>query len=214
MITISRPCGALERRHLLIVRSAYWSGPVTHVKARKCSPRRADIASEVPPAADTPPRAVLADDGFSSGKRRDEFPRFALEATLQQLRNQPPLIIGIDGAEHSAARRPVFAATSAMALLRQIGASIGVAALGALVTTASRPRCPRTWTRTSPPRSTRSSSRSCPPVCARRWVPPSRPVFGLAAPLLVLALVLVVALPALPPCGTAHASGSSDGRTA
>jgi cytochrome P450 len=54
-------------------------------------------------------RAILADPRFSSDKRKDGFPLFNLDAaTLQQLRSQPPLMIGMDGAEHSAARRPVI----------------------------------------------------------------------------------------------------------
>ncbi|WP_431929011.1 cytochrome P450 [Nonomuraea jabiensis] len=53
-------------------------------------------------------RAVLADPRFSSDKRKDGFPLFTLDAaTLQQLRSQPPLMLGMDGAEHSAARRSV-----------------------------------------------------------------------------------------------------------
>ncbi|MFI6928614.1 cytochrome P450 [Nonomuraea spiralis] len=54
-------------------------------------------------------RAVLADGRFSSDKRKDGFPLFTLDAaTLQQLRSQPPLMLGMDGAEHSAARRQVI----------------------------------------------------------------------------------------------------------
>jgi cytochrome P450 len=54
-------------------------------------------------------RAVLIDGRFSSDKRKDGFPLFTLDAaTLQQLRNQPPLMLGMDGAEHSAARRAVI----------------------------------------------------------------------------------------------------------
>ncbi|MEV0143351.1 MULTISPECIES: cytochrome P450 [unclassified Nonomuraea] len=54
-------------------------------------------------------RAVLADRRFSSDRRKDGFPLFNLDAaTLRQIRSQPPLMIGMDGAEHSAARRPVI----------------------------------------------------------------------------------------------------------
>ncbi|MGW0201223.1 cytochrome P450 [Nonomuraea sp. NPDC003201] len=54
-------------------------------------------------------RAVLADGRFSSDKRKDGFPLYTLDAaTLQQLRSQPPLMLGMDGAEHSAARRQVI----------------------------------------------------------------------------------------------------------
>jgi cytochrome P450 len=54
-------------------------------------------------------RAILADRCFSSDRRKDGFPLFNFDAaTLQQLRSQPPLMLGMDGAEHSAARRPVI----------------------------------------------------------------------------------------------------------
>ncbi|MER6004522.1 cytochrome P450 [Nonomuraea angiospora] len=54
-------------------------------------------------------RAVLIDGRFSSDKRKDGFPLFTLDAaTLQQLRSQPPLMLGMDGAEHSTARRSVI----------------------------------------------------------------------------------------------------------
>ncbi|MGW0482691.1 cytochrome P450 [Nonomuraea sp. NPDC003214] len=54
-------------------------------------------------------RAVLADPRFSSDKRKPGFPLFTLdETTLRQLRSQPPLMLGLDGAEHSAVRRPVI----------------------------------------------------------------------------------------------------------
>ncbi|WP_030455844.1 cytochrome P450 [Herbidospora cretacea] len=54
-------------------------------------------------------RAVLVDGRFSSDKRKDGFPLFTLDAaTLRQLRSQPPLMLGMDGAEHSAARRAVI----------------------------------------------------------------------------------------------------------
>ncbi|HEY6739323.1 MAG TPA: hypothetical protein VI076_10780 [Actinopolymorphaceae bacterium] len=54
-------------------------------------------------------RAILADHRFSSDKRRDGWPLYTLDAaTLQQLRNQPPLMLDLDGAEHSAIRRSVI----------------------------------------------------------------------------------------------------------
>ncbi|WP_327107621.1 cytochrome P450 [Nonomuraea glycinis] len=54
-------------------------------------------------------RAVLADARFSSDKRKNGFPLFTLDAaTLRQFRSQPPLMLGMDGAEHAAARRPVI----------------------------------------------------------------------------------------------------------
>ncbi|MEU6720990.1 cytochrome P450 [Nonomuraea sp. NPDC046802] len=54
-------------------------------------------------------RAVLADPRFSSDRRNDGYPLYALDAaTLQMQRSQPPVMLGMDGAEHSAARRPVI----------------------------------------------------------------------------------------------------------
>jgi cytochrome P450 len=54
-------------------------------------------------------RAVLADRRFSSDRRKDGFPFFVADvATQQQIRSQPPLMLGMDGAEHAASRRPVI----------------------------------------------------------------------------------------------------------
>ncbi|NUW46602.1 cytochrome P450 [Nonomuraea rhodomycinica] len=54
-------------------------------------------------------RAVLADRRFSSDRRKDGFPLVVGDAeTQRQLRAQPPLMVGMDGAEHAAARRPVI----------------------------------------------------------------------------------------------------------
>lgn len=54
-------------------------------------------------------RAVLADPRFSSDRRREGFPLFNLDrAMLRRIRAQAPLLIGMDGAEHSAARRPLI----------------------------------------------------------------------------------------------------------
>ncbi|MDP4512149.1 cytochrome P450, partial [Nonomuraea sp. G32] len=54
-------------------------------------------------------RAVLADRRFSSDRRKDGFPFFIADAaTLQQLRSQPPSMVGMDGVEHTAARRQLI----------------------------------------------------------------------------------------------------------
>jgi cytochrome P450 len=54
-------------------------------------------------------RAVLAVGRFSSDRLKDGFPLFNIDAkTLEQFRSQPPLMVGMDGAEHAAARRPVI----------------------------------------------------------------------------------------------------------
>ncbi|GAA3676001.1 cytochrome P450 [Nonomuraea antimicrobica] len=51
-------------------------------------------------------RAVLADRRFSSDRRRDGFPFFVADtAAVEQFRSQPPLMVGMDGEEHAAARR-------------------------------------------------------------------------------------------------------------
>lgn len=54
-------------------------------------------------------RAVLADPRFSSDRRKDGFPIVNFDAaTLQQIRSQPQLMLGMDGAEHAAVRRAVI----------------------------------------------------------------------------------------------------------
>ncbi|TDD54972.1 cytochrome P450 [Nonomuraea terrae] len=62
-------------------------------------------------------RAVLADRRFSSDRRKDGFPILNVDATtLRQVRSQPPLMIGMDGAEHAATRRPVISEFTAKRL--------------------------------------------------------------------------------------------------
>ncbi|TDD14252.1 cytochrome P450 [Nonomuraea diastatica] len=54
-------------------------------------------------------RAILNDRRFSSDRRKDGFPDFVFDAaTQQQLRSQPPSMLGMDGTQHSAARRAVL----------------------------------------------------------------------------------------------------------
>jgi cytochrome P450 len=54
-------------------------------------------------------RAVLADRRFSSDRRRENFPLpNADAATRERFRSQPPSLIGMDGAEHTAARRALI----------------------------------------------------------------------------------------------------------
>ncbi|WP_255951379.1 cytochrome P450 [Streptomyces odontomachi] len=54
-------------------------------------------------------RAILADRRFSSDRRRDGFPVFDPDpATRKRFRTQPPTMLSMDGAEHSAARRAVI----------------------------------------------------------------------------------------------------------
>jgi EmrB/QacA subfamily drug resistance transporter len=123
---------------------------------------------------------------------------------------QVMVLVAQNGAEH----RDLGAATSAVAFLRQIGASTGVAVFGALITSrfaAALPpgTDPRIATALDP-----QQLAQLPAAVREAFGATVAPVFGFAAPLLVLALLLALALPALPLRDTAHASGSSDGRSA
>ncbi|MCL2582258.1 MAG: cytochrome P450 [Streptosporangiales bacterium] len=54
-------------------------------------------------------RAVLADPRFSSDRRKDNFPNPTGDPRFRErFRRQPPSMIGMDGADHSAARRAVI----------------------------------------------------------------------------------------------------------
>lgn len=54
-------------------------------------------------------RAILADHRFSSDRRKDNFPNVSNDpGTRERFRSQPPSMIGMDGAEHAAARRAVI----------------------------------------------------------------------------------------------------------
>ncbi|GLY85437.1 cytochrome P450 [Actinoallomurus iriomotensis] len=53
-------------------------------------------------------RAILADRRFSSDRRKDNFPIVDSDRAIRErFRSQPPSMIGMDGAEHAAARRAV-----------------------------------------------------------------------------------------------------------
>jgi EmrB/QacA subfamily drug resistance transporter len=121
---------------------------------------------------------------------------------------QVMVLVAQNGAEH----RDLGAATSAVAFLRQIGASTGVAALGALITSrfaaALPPGADPDIATTLDPQ----QLAQLPAGVREAFGATVAPVFGYAAPLLVLALVLAVALPALPLRDTAHVP--SDGRNA
>jgi cytochrome P450 len=53
-------------------------------------------------------RAILVDPRFSSDRRKDNFPNAGSDpAVRQRFRSQPRSMIGMDGAEHAAARRAV-----------------------------------------------------------------------------------------------------------
>jgi cytochrome P450 len=54
-------------------------------------------------------RAILADRRFSSDRRKDNFPVASSDPGVRErARSQPPSMIGMDGAEHAAARRAVI----------------------------------------------------------------------------------------------------------
>jgi cytochrome P450 len=54
-------------------------------------------------------RAILADRRFSSDRRKENFPLANADAaTRARFRSQPPSLIGMDGAEHTAARRALI----------------------------------------------------------------------------------------------------------
>jgi cytochrome P450 len=55
-------------------------------------------------------RAILADRRFSSDKRKDGFPIVNVDAATQRqlFRDQPPLMLSMDGDEHATARRSVI----------------------------------------------------------------------------------------------------------
>jgi EmrB/QacA subfamily drug resistance transporter len=122
---------------------------------------------------------------------------------------QVMVLVAQNGAEH----RDLGAATSAVTFLRQIGASTGVAAIGALITSrfaAALPPGidPRVVTTLDPDQLTH-----LPAAVREAFGTAVAPVFGFVAPLLGLAFVLAIALPAQPLRETAHVDNSS-GRSA
>jgi EmrB/QacA subfamily drug resistance transporter len=122
---------------------------------------------------------------------------------------QVMVLVAQNGAEH----RDLGAATSAVTFLRQIGASTGVAAIGALITSRFAAALPagtdaRIATTLAP-----EQLAHLPAAVREAFGAAVPPVFGFVAPLLVLALVLAVALPAQPLRDTAHV-GDPSGRRA
>jgi MFS family permease len=115
---------------------------------------------------------------------------------------QVMVLVAQNGAEH----RDLGAATSAVTFLRQIGAGTGVAATGALITArfaAALPpgTDPRVATSLAP-----DQLAHLPAAVRDAFGIAVAPVFGFVAPLLGLALVLAIALPAQPLRETAHVS--------
>ena len=117
---------------------------------------------------------------------------------------QVMVLVAQNGAEH----RDLGAATSAVTFLRQIGASTGVAAIGSLITSRFAAALPpgtdvRVATTLDPERLTH-----LPAAVRDAFGTAVPPVFGFVAPLLGLAFVLAVALPAQPLRDTAHVGSS------
>lgn len=122
---------------------------------------------------------------------------------------QVMVLVAQNGAEH----RDLGAATSAVTFLRQIGASTGVAAVGALITSRFAAALPpdtdlRVATALDP-----DQLAHLPAAVREAFGAAVPPVFGFVAPLLGLALVLAIALPARPLRETAHVGNPSEGRT-
>jgi EmrB/QacA subfamily drug resistance transporter len=122
---------------------------------------------------------------------------------------QVMVLVAQNGAEH----RDLGAATSAVAFLRQIGASAGVAAIGSLITSRFAAALPpgtdaRIATTLDPER-----LGHLPDAVRDAFGAAVPPVFGYVAPLLGLALVLATALPTQPLRDTAHVT-TSDRRRA
>jgi MFS family permease len=122
---------------------------------------------------------------------------------------QVMVLVAQNGAEH----RDLGAATAAVTFLRQIGASVGVAAIGTLITSrfaAALPpgTDPRVTTGLDP-----HQLAHLPAAVREAFGIAVPPVFGFVAPLLGLAFVLAIALPAHPLRETAHV-GDPSGRRA
>jgi len=118
---------------------------------------------------------------------------------------QVMVLVAQNGAEH----RDLGAVTSAVTFLRQIGASTGVAVIGALITSRFATALPPG----TDPRAVASLDpdqlADLPAAVRDAFGTAVPPVFGFVAPLLVLAVVLAVALPAQPLRETAHVDTSS-----
>ncbi|MHA6617089.1 MFS transporter [Pseudonocardia sp. DLS-67] len=119
---------------------------------------------------------------------------------------QVMVLVAQNGAEH----RDLGAATSAVTFLRQIGASTGVASIGAVITSRFAAALPpgtdaQIATTLDPERLAH-----LPATVRDAFGAAVPPVFGFVAPLLGLAFVLAVALPARPLRNTAHVGNTSE----
>ncbi|GAA0921630.1 MDR family MFS transporter [Pseudonocardia zijingensis] len=119
---------------------------------------------------------------------------------------QVMVLVAQNGAEH----RDLGAATSAVTFLRQIGASTGVAALGAVITARFAAALPpggdaQVATTLDP-----QQLAHLPDAVRDAFGTAVPPVFGSVAPLLGLALLLALALPSQPLRDTAHVGDNSE----
>jgi hypothetical protein len=119
-------------------------------------------------------------------------------------------------AQNGAPRADLGATTSAVTFLRQIGASAGVAVVGALITARFTDRLPAGLADRLPGGVGALSAgglAGLPPdlraTVAAAFGEAAPPVFGFVAPLLGVAFLLTLALPARPLRETAHADSPS-----
>jgi EmrB/QacA subfamily drug resistance transporter len=122
---------------------------------------------------------------------------------------QVMVLVAQNGAEH----RDLGAATSAVTFLRQIGATTGVAVIGGLITSRFAAALPAGTDPDVVMTLDPQLLAQLPAGVRDAFGAAVLPVFGFVAPLLGLAFVLAVALPALPLRDTAHVS-RSEGRRA
>ncbi|MDN5858953.1 MAG: MFS transporter [Pseudonocardia sp.] len=129
---------------------------------------------------------------------------FGIGLTMQVM-----MLVAQNGVEH----RDLGAATSAVTFLRQIGASVGVAVVGALITARFTARLPDGVAGLLPAGTGALSAdglAALPPdlraTVGAAFGQAAPPVFGMVAPLLLVAFCLAVALPAQPLRDTAHVS--------
>ncbi len=96
-----------------IARRCPFAEPAEHARAREQAPvvkvtlQGGDEAWWVSRHAEG--RAILADPRFSSDRRRGNYPIPTTDKTIRRrLQSEPPSMIGMDGAEHTAARRALI----------------------------------------------------------------------------------------------------------
>jgi EmrB/QacA subfamily drug resistance transporter len=113
---------------------------------------------------------------------------------------QVMMLVAQNGVDH----RDLGAATSAVTFLRQIGASVGVAVIGALITARLPDGLLPGGTGALSPAGLAALPPDLRATVATAFGQAAPPVFGMVAPLLFVAFLLAVALPAQPLRDTAH----------